>query len=45
MLRIEDFVQERVMEDAGTFGLYPPAAEAKAEFQRWRATRAVVRRG
>lgn len=35
----EDFVQERVMEGAGIFGLYPPSAEAKEEFRKWRAAR------
>jgi regulator of RNase E activity RraA len=33
----EDFVQEKVMEGRGIFGLYPPAAEAREEFARWRA--------
>jgi regulator of RNase E activity RraA len=32
----EDFVQERVLAGASTFGLYPPEAEARAEFQQWR---------
>jgi regulator of RNase E activity RraA len=32
----EDFVQEKVMEGRGIFGLYPPAAEAREEFARWR---------
>jgi len=32
----EDFVQEKVMAGAGTFGLYPPEAEAKAEYAAWR---------
>lgn len=32
----EDFVQEKVMAGAGTFGLYPPEDEARAEFARWR---------
>ena len=36
----EDFVQERVMEGATIFGLYPPAAEAKEAFRTWRAARA-----
>ncbi|MGN6101471.1 MAG: ribonuclease activity regulator RraA [Devosia sp.] len=35
----EDFVQEKVMAGASTFGLYPAEAEAKAEFQQWRAAR------
>jgi regulator of RNase E activity RraA len=33
----EDFVQEKVMAGASTFGLYPPEAEAKAEYAAWRA--------
>lgn len=33
----EDFVQEKVMEGRSTFGLYPPEAEAKAEFAAWRS--------
>jgi regulator of RNase E activity RraA len=33
----EDFVQERVMAGAETFGLYPAEAEARAAFQQWRA--------
>lgn len=33
----EDFVQERVMAGASTFGLYPPEADAKAEYAAWRA--------
>ena len=33
----EDFVQERVMAGASTFGLYPPEGEAKAEYAEWRA--------
>jgi regulator of RNase E activity RraA len=33
----EDFVQERVMAGASTFGLYPPEQEAKAEYATWRA--------
>lgn len=36
----EDFVQEKVMAGAMTFGLYPPEAEAKSEYAAWRATRA-----
>ena len=32
----EDFVQEKVNEGRGTFGLYPPAQEAREEFARWR---------
>lgn len=33
----EDFVQEKVMAGASTFGIYPAEAEARAEFQQWRA--------
>jgi regulator of RNase E activity RraA len=33
----EDFVLEKVTEGRGIFGLYPPAAEAREEFARWRA--------
>jgi regulator of RNase E activity RraA len=36
----EDFVQERVMDGATIFGLYPPTAEAKEAFRKWRAARA-----
>ncbi|OAP36657.1 hypothetical protein AU381_19425 [Sinorhizobium glycinis] len=32
----EDFVEERVKEGRGIFGLYPPGPEAQAEFLRWR---------
>jgi regulator of RNase E activity RraA len=32
----EDFVQEKVLAGASTFGLYPPEDEAKAEFAVWR---------
>jgi len=33
----EDFVQEKVLEGGrSTFGLYPPEAEAKAEYAAWR---------
>jgi regulator of RNase E activity RraA len=32
----EDFVQEKVLAGASTFGLYPPEDEAKAEFKTWR---------
>lgn len=35
----EDFVQERVMAGATTFGLYPPEAEAKAEYAAWRTAK------
>jgi regulator of RNase E activity RraA len=33
----EDFVQEKVEEGRSIFGIYPPAAEAREEFKRWRA--------
>ncbi|HSE76058.1 MAG TPA: ribonuclease activity regulator RraA [Dongiaceae bacterium] len=36
----EDFVQERVMEGATIFGLYPPGAEAKEAFRTWHVARA-----
>jgi regulator of RNase E activity RraA len=32
----EDFVQEKVEEGRSIFGLYPPSAEAREEFARWR---------
>jgi regulator of RNase E activity RraA len=32
----EDFVQEKVEEGRSIFGLYPPGAEARDEFTRWR---------
>ncbi|HEY7384296.1 MAG TPA: ribonuclease activity regulator RraA [Beijerinckiaceae bacterium] len=32
----EDFVHEKVAEGRSIFGLYPPAPEAREEFQRWR---------
>jgi regulator of RNase E activity RraA len=35
----EDFVQEKVMAGASTFGLYPPEDAAKAEFAQWRAVK------
>lgn len=35
----EDFVQEKIMEGRGTFGLYPPEAEAKAEYAAWRTAK------
>ena len=35
----EDFVQDKVVEGRSIFGLYPPDAEARAEFARWRAER------
>jgi regulator of RNase E activity RraA len=35
----EDFVQEKVEEGRSIFGIYPPAAEAREEFRRWRAVR------
>jgi regulator of RNase E activity RraA len=35
----EDFVQERVMAGASTFGLYPPEDDARAEYAAWRTTK------
>jgi len=35
----EDFVQERVMAGASTFGLYPPEDEARAEYAAWRTNK------
>jgi regulator of RNase E activity RraA len=35
----EDFVQEKVEEGRSIFGLYPPSAETREEFARWRRTR------
>ncbi|MBI1203561.1 MAG: ribonuclease activity regulator RraA [Rhodopseudomonas sp.] len=35
----EDFVQAKVSEGRGIFGLYPPGPEARAEFAAWRADR------
>ncbi|WP_196260853.1 ribonuclease activity regulator RraA [Pelagibacterium limicola] len=35
----EDFVQEQVMAGRSIFGVYPPDAAAKAEFERWRLSR------
>jgi regulator of RNase E activity RraA len=35
----EDFVQEKVNEGRGIFGLYPPGPEAREEFARWRAAK------
>lgn len=32
----EDFVEEQVKDGRGIFGLYPPGAEAQAEFLQWR---------
>jgi regulator of RNase E activity RraA len=37
---LDVFVQERVMDGATIFGLYPPAAGAKEAFRTWRAARA-----
>lgn len=36
----EDFVQEKVEEGRGIFGLYPPAPETREEFLRWRTAKA-----
>jgi regulator of RNase E activity RraA len=33
----EDFVQEKVQEGRSIFGIYPPAAQGREEFKRWRA--------
>jgi len=33
----EDFVQEKVAQGRSIFGIYPPGAEAREEFKRWRA--------
>jgi regulator of RNase E activity RraA len=35
----EDFVQEKVNEGRGIFGLYPPNPEAREEFAKWRAAK------
>jgi regulator of RNase E activity RraA len=35
----EEFVQERVMAGVPIFGLYPPGAEAREAFRKWRALR------
>jgi regulator of RNase E activity RraA len=35
----EDFVQEKVEEGRSIFGIYPPAPDAREEFQHWRAQR------
>ena len=35
----EDFVQERVMAGASTFGLYPPEDDARAEYAAWRTNK------
>jgi regulator of RNase E activity RraA len=34
----EDFVQEKVAEGRSIFGIYPPAPEAREEFEQWRVT-------
>jgi regulator of RNase E activity RraA len=33
----EDFVQEKIEEGRGLFGVYPPSPEAREEFKGWRA--------
>jgi regulator of RNase E activity RraA len=33
----EDFVQEQVEQGRSIFGIYPPAPDARAEFQKWRS--------
>lgn len=35
----EDFVQEKVNEGHGIFGLYPPTPETREEFAKWRAAK------
>jgi regulator of RNase E activity RraA len=35
----EDFVQEKVNEGRGIFGLYPPTPETREEFTKWRAAK------
>jgi regulator of RNase E activity RraA len=37
--QFEDWVEERVKEGRSIFGLYPPNAQTKAEFERWKKTR------
>src|SRR4051812_39140119 len=37
--QFEDWVEERVKEGRSIFGLYPPNAETKAEFEAWKKTR------
>ena len=37
--QFEDWVEERVKEGRSIFGLYPPNAETKAEFESWKKTR------
>jgi regulator of RNase E activity RraA len=36
---MEDYVEMRVREGAGIFGLYPPNAETKAAFEAWKKSR------
>jgi regulator of RNase E activity RraA len=35
----EDWVEARVKEGRSIFGLYPPNAETKAEYEAWKKTR------
>jgi regulator of RNase E activity RraA len=35
----EDWVEARVKEGRSIFGLYPPSAETKAEYEAWKKTR------
>jgi regulator of RNase E activity RraA len=35
----EDWVEARVGEGRSIFGLYPPSAETKAEFEAWKKSR------
>ena len=37
--QLEDWVEERVKEGRSIFGLYPPNAETKAEFETFRRKR------
>ena len=39
MTAFEDFVMERVVAGAGTFGLYPPSEETRQRFAQWRQER------
>jgi regulator of RNase E activity RraA len=37
--QFEDWVEERVKEGRSIFGLYPPNAETRAEYQAWKKKR------
>ena len=39
--QFEDWVEERVREGRSIFGLYPPSAETKAEFEAWKKKRPI----